>query len=106
MHTLHVALYGLLVGCACTNPSRPLPEDSSAQTEPSTPPEAGAGNDAGSSSPEVTRMRITVGSTVFSAMLADSTTARAFAAILPLTLDMKDVNANEKFYELPSSLPL
>ena len=50
-------------------------------------------------------MRITVGSAVFSATLSDNATARAFAAKLPLALSMRDVNANEKYYELPDSLP-
>jgi hypothetical protein len=50
-------------------------------------------------------MHVTVGSKVFAATLSDNATARAFAAMLPLTLDMTDVNANEKYYELAKSLP-
>jgi hypothetical protein len=54
---------------------------------------------------EVTQMHVTVGSKVFAATLSDNATARAFASMLPLTLDMTDVNANEKYYELAKSLP-
>lgn len=32
--------------------------------------------------------------------------ARAFAAQLPLTLDMADLNGNEKHVELPKALPV
>ena len=50
-------------------------------------------------------MRVTVGSAVFSATLSNDKAARAFAKMLPLTLNMRDVNANEKYCELQSSLP-
>jgi hypothetical protein len=50
-------------------------------------------------------MRITAGSTVFSATLRDNQTASAFRAMLPLTLKMADLHANEKYYDLPSDLP-
>jgi hypothetical protein len=51
------------------------------------------------------RVVITVGETRFIATLQDNATARAFAALLPLTIAMKDLNGNEKFAELPSALP-
>jgi hypothetical protein len=50
-------------------------------------------------------MQVKVGSAVFSATLSDNATARAFAAMLPLTLKMTDVNENEKFHQFPNSLP-
>ena len=37
--------------------------------------------------------------------LADNAAARAFAAQLPLTLDMPDLNGNEKHAKLPKALP-
>lgn len=48
---------------------------------------------------------VTVGSQQFSATLADTDTARTFADRLPLTLDMQDVNSNEKAFELTEALP-
>src|SRR4051812_40400255 len=39
------------------------------------------------------------------ATVSDNATARVFAAMLPLTLNMTDVNANEKYYELATKLP-
>jgi hypothetical protein len=42
---------------------------------------------------------------LFSATLADTDTARSFADRLPLTLDMHDVNSNEKAFDLSEDLP-
>lgn len=115
MRTLYLALFCCLVGCACANQARPIPEDSSGPTghgedggsaDIDDSNRSDSGTDAGAMpSSEVTQMQITVGSTVFSATLQDNATAHAFAAMLPLTLNMRDVNANEKYIELPSSLP-
>jgi hypothetical protein len=52
-----------------------------------------------------TRMRITVGSKVFTATLSDNATATAFKAMLPLTVNMAELNANEKYVDLASVLP-
>ncbi len=54
---------------------------------------------------EATRLWMTVGERRFSISLADTEAARAFAAMLPLTLDMEELNGNEKKKELPSALP-
>jgi hypothetical protein len=50
-------------------------------------------------------VRITVGSTAFAATLSNNETAAAFKAMLPLTLNMADLNGNEKHYDLPTDLP-
>ncbi len=52
-------------------------------------------------------MRITImaNGREFSATLYDNETARAFKGLLPLTLDMSELNGNEKYYYLPDSLP-
>lgn len=41
----------------------------------------------------------------FAVALEDSPSARAFAQLLPLTLNMPDLNGNEKHARLPQSLP-
>jgi hypothetical protein len=51
-------------------------------------------------------MWITVGERRFAVTLADHEAARAFAAMLPLTMDMPDLNGNEKHADLPRSLPM
>lgn len=59
----------------------------------------------GSASSQESRIWMTVGERRFAITLADNPTARAFAAMLPLTLDMPDLNANEKHVRLPKALP-
>lgn len=55
--------------------------------------------------PEQTRVWMTIGERRFAITLADNDAARAFAAMLPITLDMPDLNGNEKHVELPKALP-
>ena len=50
-------------------------------------------------------MWMTVGDRRFAITLADNAAARAFAAMLPLTLDMAELNGNEKYASLPKALP-
>ena len=78
-----------------------------------------AGRDPRSGSPAVTaadaspasmrqeesRMWMTVGERRFAITLTDNAAARAFAAQLPLTLDMSELNGNEKHADLPKPLP-
>ena len=49
-------------------------------------------------------MWMTVGNRRFAVTLVDTEAARAFAAQLPLTLDMAELNGNEKHGELPKPL--
>ena len=51
-------------------------------------------------------MWMTVGERRFAITLTDNAAARAFAAQLPLTLDMSELNGNEKHAELPKPLPV
>ena len=55
--------------------------------------------------PEESRMWMIVGERRFAITLADTEAARAFAAMLPLTIEMPDLNSNEKHAELPRALP-
>ena len=55
--------------------------------------------------PEESRLWMTVGERRFAITLTDNAAARAFAAQLPLTLDMPDLNGNEKHVTLPKALP-
>lgn len=51
------------------------------------------------------RILMSVGERNFAVTLADTEAARTFAAMLPLTLDMEELNGNEKKKELPKTLP-
>lgn len=54
---------------------------------------------------EESPMWMTVGERRFAITLADNEAARAFVAMLPLKLDMEELNDNEKKKELPDALP-
>ena len=64
-----------------------------------------AGSSETKKSPTGNQMIITIGQKIFTATLEDNATATAFKAMLPLKLDMEDVNANEKVISLPAKLP-
>lgn len=49
---------------------------------------------------------IKIGSGTFSATLLNNATATAFKAMLPMTINMSDLNSNEKFYDFPTNLPV
>lgn len=53
----------------------------------------------------VRNITITVNGTSFTATLEDNEAGQAFAALLPLTLDMSEMNGNEKYHYLDESLP-
>lgn len=67
------------------------------------PPLAAAGSNANTTGER--RIWMAVGERRFSITLADDEAAREFAACLPLTLDMPDLNGNEKHAKLPKALP-
>lgn len=48
---------------------------------------------------------LSIGGHVFTARLEDNATARAFAGLMPMTLDMNELNGNEKYHYLDGSLP-
>lgn len=93
----------------------PAPPSTVATSQPDTTtsqpgPAGGSSNEAESSTTALTvaaqdAITVTIGSQQFSATLADTGTARTFADRLPLTLDMQDVNNNEKAFNLAEALP-
>lgn len=50
-------------------------------------------------------IRMVVGSKIFNVLLYDNSTAEAILAMLPITMDMREMNGHEKYYDLPNSLP-
>jgi len=73
--------------------------------EPSAQSAEGSTADTASVQPEELRMWMTVGERRFAITLDDNAAARAFAKLLPLTLDMAELNGNEKTVSLPDALP-
>jgi hypothetical protein len=51
------------------------------------------------------RIKITLNSQSFTATLLDNNSAKAFKEMLPMTVEMTELNSNEKYYDLPNSLP-
>lgn len=51
------------------------------------------------------KIKITVNSHTFTATLLNNNTAKAFKKMLPLTINMSELNGNEKYYDFPNSLP-
>ena len=51
-------------------------------------------------------MTLKIGNSTFTATLADNATAQAFAAMLPMSLSMSELNNNEKYVYLDQSLPV
>lgn len=79
---------GLTVAIAAAVPAVAIPEASPASVRQ-----------------EESRMWMTVAERRFAITLADNPAARAFAAQLPVTVDMSELNGNEKHAELPKALP-
>lgn len=51
------------------------------------------------------QIEIQIGDTIFEANLYDNETAQAFLELLPLQVDMQELNGNEKYVYLQQSLP-
>jgi len=52
------------------------------------------------------QIKIKFGSKHFTAALEDNATARAFRALLPMTISMTELNGNEKYFRLSDNLPV
>jgi hypothetical protein len=51
------------------------------------------------------KLKITIGSNTFNATVYNNATATAFKTKLPLTINMTELNGNEKYFDLPDNLP-
>lgn len=52
-----------------------------------------------------TKISVKVNSQAFTAILMDNPSAKAFEQMLPMTIQMVELNENEKYNDLPISLP-
>jgi hypothetical protein len=90
----HIAVQEALGGCeGCRAPTSGSAPTTAADAAPP------------AARPEESRMWMTVGERRFAVTLTDNAAARAFAARLPLTLEMSDLNGNEKYADLQEALP-
>lgn len=51
------------------------------------------------------KIKIKVNTQTFTATLLDNSSAKAFKEMLPVTMNMIELNNNEKYYNLPNRLP-
>ncbi|MDY5239808.1 MAG: cyclophilin-like fold protein [Bacteroides helcogenes] len=51
------------------------------------------------------QISISIGTDAFTATIDDNATGKAFLALLPLTIQMKELGGNEKYHYLSNSLP-
>ena len=51
------------------------------------------------------KMKIKIGTSTFTATLCDNAAATAFKSLLPMTVNMIELNRNEKYVDLPRNLP-
>lgn len=94
-HLLSIALLTLGItasSISCTKAVPPQP----ANTE---------GKDDTNNRATTMKMKITIGSRIFTATLFDNPTVTRLKAMLPLTLDMTELNGNEKYFHFPTNLP-
>jgi hypothetical protein len=90
---LAASLLVWLTGCDTTSPQR------TAAAEPA------VHRDPPRNVPMSRKMKVTIGKKTFTATLSDNPAAAKLRAMLPLTLEMGELNGNEKFARLPTPLP-
>ncbi len=65
-----------------------------------------SGNDDNNNNTSMSNnLKITIGSVAFNVTLDDNAATAAFKALLPMTVNMSEMNGNEKYYYLSGSLP-
>jgi len=104
MKQSRVILYPLLVFIlaimACNSDGSMDPN-----TDPENPGQENPGTDSIDVDSSSNRLKITIGSRTFNATLASNPTVTAFKARLPMTVNMTELNGNEKLYNFSSALP-
>ena len=110
-------LLTLLIGfvsCSTDEPELPpqteqpsMPEVPNSPNEPNSPNTPDSPNDGNNNAdnPMNNQLKITIGSVSFSVTLEANATTKAFKAQLPMTVNMSELNGNEKYYNLSIGLP-
>lgn len=92
-------LAAAFTGCAADTAASSAPEPEKPSPSVQTTAQAEATATA------VTELRIQAGDRVFTAQLEDTPAAQALAAAMPMTLNMDEMNGNEKYFFLSDALP-
>lgn len=79
---------------------------SSCDKKAAVPGSPDAGNNIFNHPPQTgSKMKIKIGTSTFTATLYGNATATAFKSLLPMTVNMVELNRNEKYVDLPRNLP-
>ena len=65
-----------------------------------------ATSESNNTNPTGSKMKIKIGNSTFTATLYDNETVTAFKSLLPMSVNMVELNGNEKYVDLPGSLPI
>lgn len=84
---------------ACSEDDKTIPD------VPPTQPEQQNGDNNSGENKDNMKLQIIIGTAKFTATLQDNAIVKAFKALLPITITMNELNRNEKYYDLPNSLP-
>lgn len=95
----------ILAACGGTNQDSASKSRSEALPPIQQPESSSAEPDVSEVLTAETAITLTVGDHTFPATLLDNETARQLAELFPLTLDMSELNGNEKYFYLDGSLP-
>ncbi|WP_207421577.1 cyclophilin-like fold protein [Desertivirga brevis] len=74
-------------------------------TSGDTPENSAPTNPDNAPNTNTTKMKIKIGNSTFTATLYENATTAQLRSLLPLTADMIELNGNEKYIDLPGSLP-
>ena len=88
---------GILAGCGGQSAPSDQPSSRTVSIEGT--------DDAQTGGAEKMKIEIQAGGQTFTAVLSDSPSGRALAEQLPMSVTMRELNGNEKFYDLPEELP-
>ena len=95
-------------GTSCSDDA-PIPETGQqippGSTDDDDPPVNPGNDDDDDDNPMSNNLKITVGSASFNATLENNAAATAFKALLPMTINMSELNGNEKYFYLSGNLP-
>lgn len=96
-HSLIIIFSLLFFSASCASCDKDNSKPSNPDTE----------NTNGNNNPNTTgsKMKMKIGASTFTATLYNNATATAFKALLPLTINMVDLNSNEKYFDLAAGLP-
>lgn len=87
-------------------PAPPVrPEEPGDSSDPEAPDKNENSNHPGNTDPMYQNLMLNVGAASFSVTLENHAAATAFKALLPMTVQMSEMNGNEKYYYLPEDLP-